>query len=977
MMNTKKDRAQLQQEIDELRSKVAELEKSKLEFKDSEKYLSKLDERFKTFLESSDDLVFIVTRTGFITYVSPRVEFLYGYKPEELIGKHLKATTPIKEIPKAFKMLKKVFSGETLRNFEINQKRKDGLIIPMEINAVPIFENKKIIGFQGVLRDISERKKVEQELRVSEARFKSLYESLGDAVFVTKVGGKEIGKILEVNPAAVKQTGYSRTELLKMNIIEDLFIAGSADIDINEWEKKLKRGELVTVTEKKRRKDGTELWTKVNVTSIDYKGEQAALSINHDITELKEIGDKLQKEIDFSRILLQTSPAFYIAINAKGKVIMINETFLNVLGYREKEIIGKDYLAMIVPERDHKKLSEIFESLVGTRESTLNENYIRTKSGEELLVEWHGRPIFNEKGEFDFFFGLGIDISDRKRTEKIQQVLYNISFAVNLTENLDELIGVIRENLGILIDTTNFFVAIYEKETDTILLPYIADQKDTYTSFPAGKSFTAHVIKTRKPLLVTTEKLLEMESSGEVESVGSQSKIWLGVPMIINNIVTGAIVVQSYDDENAYDHKDLEMLEFVSHTISISIERKKAEQNLKNALEKATESDRLKSAFLATMSHELRTPLNAIIGFSDIINEDLPINDIIEFNKTINKSGNHLLSIVDDLFDITLIEAGQTKLDKKDENLLSILQEVLSIIKAGQYNTNKSNLKLNLKTPSENDDLIINTDSSKLKQVLINLLKNGLKFTNEGYVEFGYTYEKAANDNVLNFYVKDTGIGIPESKIGLVFDIFRQAEESYTKIHGGTGIGLTISKKLIELLGGFIWVESKEENKSNNTLGGTTFFFTLPYSSSKKSLKITIQKEKVSLKSTNLKSKSELKTILIVEDDASSFEFLKIILSKHGYKHLWAKEGESAVEMCKENASIDLVLMDINMPVLNGYDATKIIKSFKPELPIIAQTAFSIMGDRQKSLDSGCDDYISKPIDKELLFEKMSALLDL
>lgn len=135
-----------------------------------------------------------MTRTGFITYVSPRVEFLYGYKPEELIGKHLKATTPIKEIPKAFKALKKVFSGETLRNFEINQKRKDGLIIPMEINAVPIFENKKIIGFQGVLRDISERKKGEQELRVSEARFKSLYESSGDAVFVTKMGVKDMAK---------------------------------------------------------------------------------------------------------------------------------------------------------------------------------------------------------------------------------------------------------------------------------------------------------------------------------------------------------------------------------------------------------------------------------------------------------------------------------------------------------------------------------------------------------------------------------------------------------------------------------------------------------------------------------------------------------------------------------------------------------------------------------------------------------------
>jgi len=383
-------------------------------------------------------------------------------------------------------------------------------------------------------------------------------------------------------------------------------------------------------------------------------------------------------------------------------------------------------------------------------------------------------------------------------------------------------------------------------------------------------------------------------------------------------------------------------------------QRKEAEKNLVKALEKATESDRLKSAFLATMSHELRTPLNAIIGFSDIINGVSDITEIKKYNNTVNKSGNHLLSIVEDLFDITLIESGQTKIVINKENLANLLNDVYEITNNEKISLGKHNLALELIIPDACDKMTIHTDGSKLKQILINLLKNAVKFTSEGYIRFGYECEIIMDESYLKFFVEDTGIGIAKDKQVIIFEAFRQAEESYTKKYGGTGIGLSIAKKLTELLGGKIWVESEEEK-------GSKFCFILP---------LPIHKsdgcnERIgAIITKNL----NFKTILIAEDDESSYEYLSTVLKDFTEEILWAKNGEQAVKICKENPSIDLILMDVNMPIMNGYEATKAIKKFRPNLPIIAQTAYAISGDMEKAIENGCDDYISKPIKKEELF---------
>jgi signal transduction histidine kinase len=447
--------------------------------------------------------------------------------------------------------------------------------------------------------------------------------------------------------------------------------------------------------------------------------------------------------------------------------------------------------------------------------------------------------------------------------------------------------------------------------------------------------------------------------------------------------IIGVITIQDYHRQDTYTLKDLEVLEIIAYNIGSFIERIQTLEDLKKAKEKAEESDRLKSSFLATMSHELRTPLNAIIGFSDIINKDLSIEEIIDFNHTINTSGNHLLTIVEDLFDITLIDTGEIKIIKEVVNISSLLNEVKEIIKIEQHKLKKDQIEVNLNIPAEGKDLMINTDPARLKQILINLLKNALKFTDEGSVKFGFTLNmvdkgdeqpalsdrpeqsrrevEVSRNTELKFFVIDTGIGIPKNKQKLIFDIFRQVEDTDTRKYGGTGIGLSISKKLAQLLGGDIWIESEKGL-------GSSFYFTIPMEKS--------YSFKTPMTNCNeLKGDLRDKIVLVVEDDKASFEYLNVILSKPGYQIIWAVNGEEAVTICKENMGVVVVLMDINIPVLNGYDATKLIKKFRPSLPIIAQTAYAVSGDREKAIDAGCDDYISKPIKKELLLDKIEKLI--
>lgn len=385
-------------------------------------------------------------------------------------------------------------------------------------------------------------------------------------------------------------------------------------------------------------------------------------------------------------------------------------------------------------------------------------------------------------------------------------------------------------------------------------------------------------------------------------------------------------------------------------------ERKQMEDSLIEAKEKAEESDNLKTAFLHNISHEIRTPLNAIVGFSGLLSSpEIDAEKRKHFIDIILQSSDQLLLIIADIVDIATIEAGQAKISEKEIELNSLLKLLFDqfLLKA-----NKQNITLALNLFLPDTEIRIIADEAKLSQVLSNLISNALKFTKQGNVNFGYQIK----ENEIEFVVEDTGIGIPATMHNEIFKRFRQVESTTARQFGGSGLGLSISKAYIEMLGGKIWLDSE--------LGkGSTFYFTIPYKRAQK----TVSSDQSSAGLGN--GIKQQKTLLVAEDEDSNFMLLEELLSGLNSNIIRAVNGLDAVEICKSNRQIDLVLMDIKMPVMDGYEATKQIRSFMPALPIIAQTAYTSEVDRNKALVCGCNDFISKPLKRDVLISKVSNLL--
>lgn len=372
---------------------------------------------------------------------------------------------------------------------------------------------------------------------------------------------------------------------------------------------------------------------------------------------------------------------------------------------------------------------------------------------------------------------------------------------------------------------------------------------------------------------------------------------------------------------------------------------------LQQAKEKAEESSRLKTAFLQNLSHEVRTPLNAICGFAQHLSNSGSIDQEKDsYIRIILNSSKQLLTIISDIITISSLETGQVKVNSINIRLNSIINDLQTSYQA--LLKGKPVLIQTSKAFADGRDEIV-TDNLKLTQILDNLLSNAVKFTNEGIIELGYK----VRDGFLEFWVSDTGIGIDKKKQEIIFDRFVQADEQIHINYGGTGLGLSICKGFVELLGGKIWVES-EPGK------GATFFFTIPY--------LPVKKEKAEpLPKQSKDAQSATFNILVAEDDEYSFRLLKALLKDHNCQIVHARNGQEAVEFCKADESICLVFMDIKMPVMDGVTATKLIREFRPNLTVIAQTAYATLDDIEKNKNV-FNAYITKPID----VEKFKKVLD-
>ena len=383
-------------------------------------------------------------------------------------------------------------------------------------------------------------------------------------------------------------------------------------------------------------------------------------------------------------------------------------------------------------------------------------------------------------------------------------------------------------------------------------------------------------------------------------------------------------------------------------------EHEKVRNALIKAKQEAENANRSKTMFLANMSHEIRTPMNGILGFSELLkNPELTGNEQQNYIRIIEKSGARMLDIINNIIDISKIESGQMKVDIRELNINEYIEYIYTFFKP---EVESKGMHLFIKNTLPANESILKTDSNKFMSILTNLIKNAIKYSDNGSIEFGYNLIKTRHDAYIQFFVKDTGIGIPANRQEAIFERFIQADIVDKMARQGAGLGLAISKAYVEMLGGNIWVDSIEGF-------GSSFYFTLPYYAPLVNESVVPD---ISLSDDNIYLNISNRKILIVEDDEVSEMLIAIEVKKLSNEILIARSGIEAIDACRDNPDIDLILMDILMPEMNGYDATRKIRKFNKDVIIIAQTAFAQTGDREKSINAGCNDYISKPFNRNV-----------
>lgn len=633
----------------------------------------------------------------------------------------------------------------------------------------------------------------------------------------------------------------------------------------------------------------------------------------------KENAEKAQVELRKIYTGIEQGPSSVVITDEKGNIEYINKQFEKLTGYTKQEVLGKNPSVLksgFTSEAEYKELWDTLNSGMEWRGVFKN----KKKNGEFFWEQATIAPIKDCEGKTTNFFAIKEDITRQKSAENQAKELREFNEAILSTMNQ-----------GILVENQHHEIIF----TNPALLALTGYAKEELVG-------------------AKLEKLFRQESKDELMRIIEKEKDTLTDNFEVELISRSNEMIPVYLSSSRLGKGN----SFEGIIIALTDIRplKEKESELKQAKEKAEESDRLKSEFLANMSHEIRTPMNGIMGFSKLLKKEGPSDDAWEhYVDIIYQSSNQLLRIINDIVDYSKIQAGNIELDQNNVHLNVLLEELKEMFDQEKQAFEKDDINIVLSIPDNQEGEVILADYGRLRQIFSNLLENALKFTHRGTIEMGFFIE---NDFV-QFFVSDTGIGISEENLPLIFEKFRQIDSSSSRKYGGTGLGLTICKTLLEIMNGAIWVES-EMGK------GSTFNFKIPY--------IEKKEEKVEYKKPRETYNWQNRTVLIVEDDYTSFLYFENLLQPTSVKILHAETTEQGWEIYNSE-QIDLILMDIRLGNASGLNLTRKIRDKDPYIPIIAQTAYAMADDRQKCMEAGCNDYITKPIQMEELFRVMDRFM--
>ncbi len=808
---------------------------------------------------------------------------------------------------------------------ELKLKRNNGTAFPVNMYFLALEDDDRMIGIRCVFMDISEAKRIENKYRQNQQRLRRIIDLVPHMIYLKDRNGK----IFLSNKACADFYNTNPKDLVYENI---------SKFHHNEKERERIKAEDREVIENfsKREWDnlilsGADQQKKMyKTTKVPYQdnasGEVLSLGISVDVTEQRKAEIEKEEANKKYRLLVDKGNDGILIIT-ENKIVFANNQAARIAGKTVNEIIGYP-LSSFIPKNQLQKTLEDYRNNILNR--NLEDFYslkLQKTDYSDIYVEAKISSINYEGKRSRLVFLRDVtkrrlaEIQgerDRNLLEQAQKIAHTGNWEWDIIHNKlycsDEIYHIL--------DVENEQGTLRNIEWITEFIPS-PDKKRIYKGF-INSTKTGIKYETEFPVVSKT---------GQRKIVHSHSMAFKDTSGNLTNIIG------------------------TWHDIT---ERIRIEQMLKEAKIKAEESDKLKSAFLANMSHEIRTPMNAVLGFANLLKrEDIDEKTRIEYIDHILQSGEGLIKLINDIVDISKIESNQLKIDKVPVRINEILDQIYNRYEELLLLKNHTGLVLKYETALPDPDFTIITDPYRLQQILSNLINNAIKFTPAGDIKFGYSIVNSE----LEFYVQDEGIGIPEEKKEEIFKRFGKLEDPERMNKSGTGLGLSISKSLLDLLGGRIWLDSKSEK-------GARFCFTLPLEMGKK------QMDRRQEKNTGNSPEIDLceKTILIAEDEMLNYKLLETLLKKTGAKVLWAKNGLDAVQMAIEN-KVDLVFMDIKMPDMNGYEATKHIKRIDPEIPIIAQTAFAFANERSYILQSGCDMYMTKPIDQRELYKALKLFL--
>ncbi|HBS89060.1 MAG: hypothetical protein A2W91_06645 [Bacteroidetes bacterium GWF2_38_335] len=922
----------------------------------------------ENIISNMEEMLILTDKDGIILNVNNSVHNTLGFEKKDLEGKSIEILFCQDDF-KAF-LLKKISQDEAIKNHETIILNKDSKKVPISVSCSLLKDKEhEKRGIVFVARDISERKNAERVFFESQQVFKMLVENSPDIIARYDINCQRT----YVNPEYLKTAQMAQQELISSSPQQCSPLPAESAIILQDLLKRvISTGIAEAVDLKWRKSDQQDYWYNVyafpefgqdgNVVSVMTNSRDITKSRNSE-AEIARVNRALRMLSDFNQALIHIS-------NETDLLKATCRIAVDVGGYRMAWVgyIEHDEARTLRPVTHAGYDSKYIENARiswgdnergrgpgGTSIRTGQPCIVRNIQNDPTFKPWkedaikHGYnsiialPLIIEGQSLGAIgiYSTEAAIFDIKEVEILKELTANLSFGIFSLRTLAHKNQVEKA----LSESEKKYRDLFENAGDAILIA------DVETGIIVDANNEAEVLLGRKRNEIIGINRSEIHPSDKFELYNEQFR---------NHIKAGLVK----DMESEIVMKDGKLIPVSISAVVINLkgrkviqgffrdisERKQAESEIIKAKEKAEESDRLKSAFLANMSHEIRTPMNGILGFAGLLaNPNLSGEKQQEYIRIIEYSGRRMLNIINDIVSISKIESGQMEISisKTDVN-----EQIEFLYKFFKPETDKKKILLFYDKSLLAKGLYLNTDKEKLYSILANLINNAIKFTNSGSIEFGYIIK----DDCIEFFVKDTGVGIHSELHESIFERFRQGSEALTRNYEGSGLGLTISKAYVEMLGGKIWLKSETDK-------GSEFYFTLPFNvDSNEMIGTKANSPAFKEQSENIKI-----NILIAEDDETNVLLIQILIKQYCKKVFLAKTGVEAVNICLNNPEIDLVLMDIKMPGMDGIEAIKKIREFNKNIIIIAQTAYALSGDREKTIKAGSNDYISKPFNEEKL----------